>query len=44
MKKTHWTNMLFAAILLAFLGGCAGMNQPGSGGQQQQEESAIPAQ
>jgi hypothetical protein len=40
MNRTHWTRIVFAAILLAFLGGCAGMDRPSSGGQQ--EESPYP--
>ena len=34
MKKAHWTRIVFATILLAFLGGCATMDQPsGKSGQ-----------
>jgi hypothetical protein len=39
--KSQWTRILFATILLAFLGGCAGMNQPSSSGDRGQE-SAFP--
>jgi hypothetical protein len=40
MNKTNWVRILCATILLAFLGGCAGMQQPA--GSQQKEQSAFP--
>jgi hypothetical protein len=41
MNKTHWVRILCATMLLAFLGGCAGMDRPA--GSQQKEESAFPS-
>ena len=39
MNKTHWTRILVATMLLAFLGGCVTTGQPSG---KQQEESAFP--
>lgn len=41
MNKTNWTRIVFATILLAFLGGCAA-GGTSSGSRDQQEESAFP--
>jgi hypothetical protein len=40
MNKTHWTRILIATMLLAFLGGCGNM-APRSD-TPQKEESAFP--